>query len=415
MNDEQWSKKWKWVILLAGWFSFGLFSGTLYTSGLFYVIYLKEFKQDRSTTAWVGSLCSSVYLMYGPLVALSIRKFGCRAVLIAAGILACIAHILNSLATGLTSLYFSYGIFLAVPLALVHTGWIVAIAEVFPETMRGLATGVLMTGGGAGLFLMPPFLDWVIDGYGWRGAYVILGGLSLNWIAAAATIFRVGGLRPGQKLSTKEHFPIFSDKEPEQRKSYLEVVLNFEVIFFNLMSFFWMFSGGTMFIMFKDLLTQRNLEDQYQFCLQLVGIGDLIGRLVAGLASSHPPLNISPLFQYIIMHVLSCLVFLTFCLAPSNIFLIYFLFLMFGITWGAQNLYLAVAPAAVLGVVNISTVLGTFLFSAGLGQLIGPPLFGWLVDATGSYLAAMITATASQGLATVSAVVATYANYRNNA
>ena len=81
---------------------------------------------------------------------------------------------------------------MAVPLALVHTGWIVAVAEVFPETMRGLATGVLMTGGGAGLFLMPPFLDWIIDGHGWRGAYVVLGGLSLNWIAAAATIFRVG-------------------------------------------------------------------------------------------------------------------------------------------------------------------------------------------------------------------------------
>ena len=277
---------------------------------------------------------------------------------------------------------------MAVPLALVHTGWIVAVAEVFPETMRGLATGVLMTGGGAGLFLMPPFLDWIIDGYGWRGAYFVLGGLSLNWIAAAATIFRVGkpvvcilfqififidsgGLRPGQKLSTKEHFPIFSDQEPEQRKSYLEVILNWEVMFFNLMSFFWMFSGGTMFIMFKDLLSQRGLEDQYQFCLQLVGIGDLIGRLVAGLASSHPPLNISPFLQYLITHVLSCLVFLSFCLAPSHIFLIYLMFLMFGITWGAQNLYLAVAPAAVLGVVNISTVLGTFLFSAGVGQLIG--------------------------------------------
>ena len=26
---------------------------------------------------------------------------------------------------------------------------------------------------------------------------------------------------------------------------------SFEVIFFNLMSFFWMFSGGTMFIIFK--------------------------------------------------------------------------------------------------------------------------------------------------------------------
>ena len=99
---------------------------------------------------------------------------------------------LFSLATGLTSLYFSYGLLLAVPLALVHTGWIVAIAEVFPESMRGLATGVLMTGGGAGLFLMPPFLDWVIDYFGWRGSYVILGALSLNWVAAAATIFRIG-------------------------------------------------------------------------------------------------------------------------------------------------------------------------------------------------------------------------------
>jgi len=413
-SDERWMKKWRWIILLSGWFSFGLFSGTLYTSGLYFVIYLREFHQSRSTTAWVGSLCSSVYLMYGPLVALSIGKFGCREVLISAGLIACIAHILNSLATGLTSLYFSYGLLLAVPLALVHTGWIVAIAEVFPESMRGLATGVLMTGGGAGLFLMPPFLDWVIDYFGWRGSYVILGALSLNWVAAAATIFRIGGLRPGQKLSTTEHFPIFSEQEPEQRKSYLEVVLNLEVMFFNLMSFFWMFSGGTMFIIFKDLLSQRNQEDQYQFCLQLVGIGDLLGRLLAGLASSHPPLNISPLVQYLIIHILSCVVFFTFCFASSSITLIYFLFLMFGITWGAQNLYLAVAPAAVLGVVNISTVLGTFLFSAGLGQLIGPPLFGWLVDSTGSYLLPLISATTSQCLATTAATVATIINYRNN-
>jgi len=407
------SEKWKWVILLAGWFSFGLFSGTLYTSGLFYVIYLQEFKQARSTTAWVGSLCSSIYLMYGPLVALVIRKYGCRAVLMAAGIMACIAHILNSLATGLTSLYFTYGIILAAPLALIHTGWIVAVAEVFPEAMRGLATGVLMTGGGAGLFLMPPFLEWIIDGYGWRGSYVILGGLSLNWVATAATIFRAGGLKPGQKLSKNDHIPIFSEQEPEQRKSYFEVLSNCEILCFNLMSFFWMFSGGTMFIMFKDLLSQQGLEDQYQFCLQLVGIGDLIGRLLAGLASSHPPCQVPPLIQYILIHVLSSLVFLAFCLSPSNIFLIYLMFLMFGITWGAQNLFLAVAPAAVLGVVNISTVLGTLLFSAGVGQLIGPPLFGWLVDATGDYLVALITATASQCLATLAAAVATWAHFRN--
>ena len=68
-------------------------------AGLFFVIYLEEFGETRSKTAWVfwfihetcwvwplwrfpaiflqvGSLCSSVYLMYGPLVAASLDKFG---------------------------------------------------------------------------------------------------------------------------------------------------------------------------------------------------------------------------------------------------------------------------------------------------------------------------------------------------
>ena len=46
-----------------------------------------------------------------------------------------------------------------------------------------------MTGGGAGLFLLPPLLQWMIDTYGWRAAYCLLGAVSLNWTPAAATIF----------------------------------------------------------------------------------------------------------------------------------------------------------------------------------------------------------------------------------
>jgi hypothetical protein len=70
------SDRWRWVVLVAGWLSFGLFSGTLYTSGLFYVVYLEEFRGSRSSTAWVGSLCSAVYLMYGPAVAWALGRFG---------------------------------------------------------------------------------------------------------------------------------------------------------------------------------------------------------------------------------------------------------------------------------------------------------------------------------------------------
>jgi cyanate permease len=46
--------------------------------------------------------------------------------------------------------------------------------------------------------------------------------------------------------------------------------------------------------------------------------------------------------------------------------------------------------------------------------IAGPPLFGWLVDATGDYLIALITATVAQGLATIFSAIATYAHCRNN-
>ena len=58
-----------------------------------------------------------------------------------------------------------------------------------------------MTGGGAGLFLLPPLLQWMIDTYGWRAAYCLLGAVSLNWTPAAATIFNTN--TTGNQLQIK--------------------------------------------------------------------------------------------------------------------------------------------------------------------------------------------------------------------
>ena len=87
---------WRWIILFSGWFSFAFFSATLYTSGkyqstvsnyhqivltfyitigetsdqcdvhcagLFFVIYLNEFGEARSRTAWVGQVFRKHFLV----------------------------------------------------------------------------------------------------------------------------------------------------------------------------------------------------------------------------------------------------------------------------------------------------------------------------------------------------------------
>ena len=52
--------------------------------------------------------------------------------LLCSGLLACLAHALDGLAASLATLYLSTGLLLAAPLAIVHTGWIVAVQEAFP-------------------------------------------------------------------------------------------------------------------------------------------------------------------------------------------------------------------------------------------------------------------------------------------
>ncbi|MBI1733514.1 MAG: MFS transporter [Gammaproteobacteria bacterium] len=56
------------------------------------------------------------------------------------------------------------------------------------DRRRGLAFGFAMAGGGAGYMYVPPLLQWLIDQWGWRSGYLVLGGLVLL-IAAPIAAF----------------------------------------------------------------------------------------------------------------------------------------------------------------------------------------------------------------------------------
>jgi MFS family permease len=43
------------------------------------------------------------------------------------------------------------------------------------DQRRGLATGIAVSGGGVGILPVPPLSAWLIDGYGWQTAYLLVG------------------------------------------------------------------------------------------------------------------------------------------------------------------------------------------------------------------------------------------------
>ncbi|KAB7503230.1 Monocarboxylate transporter 9 [Armadillidium nasatum] len=88
-------------------------TGLLASAGLYYVQMLKEFKQSRSYTAWMGSLMNAFFMLAGPLCSIVIRKTSCRTSIIIGSLLMTLGFMMSSMAKSLPFIFFSYGIVVA--------------------------------------------------------------------------------------------------------------------------------------------------------------------------------------------------------------------------------------------------------------------------------------------------------------
>ncbi|XP_072182152.1 monocarboxylate transporter 12-like [Diadema setosum] len=58
----------------------------------------------------------------------------------------------------------------------------IVIIGYFFHRHLSLATGIVMSGMGTGILVMPPLTQWLCDSYGWRGAFLVLSALFFNVI-----------------------------------------------------------------------------------------------------------------------------------------------------------------------------------------------------------------------------------------
>lgn len=141
---------------------------------------------------------------------------------------------------------------------------------------------------------------------------------------------------------------------------------------------------GTMclFIIYKDFAVSKNVGEYYTMGLSGIGIGDLVGRMSAGLMLSSEFFN--PLLMYgLTMFFCGLVVICHMLITTSTHFLV--LATLFGILYGSQNVLIAVAPSKIFGREKLPTVFGYILFLGGLGALFGAPIAGSIVDSTGSF------------------------------
>ncbi|XP_063840475.1 katanin p60 ATPase-containing subunit A-like 1 isoform X5 [Scylla paramamosain] len=351
---------WAFVVLAAMFASFFINSGLLSTAGLYYVQLLEYFGRDRAYTSWVGSLMNSFFMLT------------------------------------------------ACGMNFVYTGQISALNLYFHK-YQYIATSLSMN----------MWTEYNIKKYGWRMSLIWNAGLGLQLYVFGSLIYPLhwpqgAGIERGPLVSphtsstphslSTGNISFVGGREvsvstlkmaPEAScasiftsvpDTLLESTWNaFKDICFWLIStafFFAMLSTTSIFIIYKDFIISRGFGEQYTIMLIGFGVGDVAGRLTMGIAHSSKFFN--PVWSYCVSLfltgvVLMCHVFIK-SLPSMHIF-----GTLFGMTYGAQNVLVAIAPLKLFGKDRLVVVFGYLLVWGGIGALIGAPIAGTIVDKTGGY------------------------------
>ncbi|XP_062536140.1 monocarboxylate transporter 12 [Armigeres subalbatus] len=175
---------WGWLVLAGSMLVNILVPGTIKSFGVLFVEFLEAFQASPSTAAWIPALCYFLYSSLGPLSSILSVKYSYRTVTIIGGTFAAVGMIITYWATSVSFLYISYGVLVGTGAGLSFPPTVYIVTSYFVK-LRGLANGLCISGSALGSIILPPLLRYLLVNFGYRGACLIMGGITLNvWVAA---------------------------------------------------------------------------------------------------------------------------------------------------------------------------------------------------------------------------------------
>ncbi|XP_038242057.1 monocarboxylate transporter 13-like isoform X3 [Dermochelys coriacea] len=178
---------WGWMVVLAAFFQSALVFGVIRSFGVFFMEFVGYFGELAGQVSWITSIGIAVQQFASPVGSALSTQYGARPVVMAGGILSGLGMLLASFATSLTHLYLSIGLLSGFGWALVFTPSVASVARYFKKR-RTFATGLAFTGVGLSSFAFSPLFQLLVDTYAWRGALLVVAGMSFNLVVCGALI-----------------------------------------------------------------------------------------------------------------------------------------------------------------------------------------------------------------------------------
>ncbi|XP_062937484.1 monocarboxylate transporter 6 [Cynocephalus volans] len=379
---------WAWVVLLATLVSQGLTLGFSTCIGVFFTELQRDFQASNSETSWFPSILMAVLHTGGPLCSILVGRFGYRVTVMLGGMLASLGMVAGSFCQTLSQLYLTAGFLTGLGLCFSFQSSIAALGLYFVHR-QALANSVASAGVSLGITLWPLLSRYLLEDLGWRGTFLIFGGVLLHCCVCGAI------LRPVAR-ETKEAPPP-SSKTPA--RSCLAVCgrtiqrhLAFDILRHNTgycvytLGVMWMFMGFPLPPIFLVPYAMLHGVDEKQAALliTIIGLSNIFLRPVAGLVAGRQGFASHRKYLFCLAVLLNGLTNLVGAVLTDFWVLVGYS-LVYSVSMSGIGALIFQVLMDVVPMDQFPRALGLFTTLDGISILIAPPLAGFLLDATNNF------------------------------
>jgi MFS family permease len=366
-----------WRSVAAAFTSMFAVFGVAYSFGAFFEPMADELGSGRGATSLVFSITAFTYFLLGAVSGLAVDRFGPRPVLLVGATVMGAGLLLTSRTSSIEVGYLTYGVGVGIGVACGYVPMVAVVGGWF-DRRRSAALGVSVAGIGLGTVIVVPVAAALIDAHGWRTTYVTFAAGSTGLLLLAAALAE----RPPRVATAAGALPLRQAVRTTSFASLYGSSLLLSLALFQ------------VFVYLPDFAEDEGASTVSAAALvSVVGGASIVGRLVLGPVAD----RIGRIRTYRACFAVMGASFGIWLVAPSYPWLVVFALVLGGSYGGFIALSPAVA-AEVFGVTNLGRLVGVLYTGAGVGALVGPPLAGLLIDASGyrwAIAASMVAAVAA--------------------
>ncbi|XP_063044646.1 monocarboxylate transporter 4-like [Engraulis encrasicolus] len=381
---------WGWVVLFGCFVITGFSYAFPKAVSVFFKELMKEFHVGYGHTAWISSILLAMLYGTGPLCSVMVNRFGCRPVMMVGGLFASSGMILASFATSITHIYLSVGVVTGLGLALNFQPSLIMLNRYFNEK-RPLANGLAAAGSPVALCGLSPLGQFLQYEYGWRGGFLILGGLLLNCCACGAIMRPLTAPKKPPAIEEGDGGAASEEDEKEKKPKAKPKLLDFSVfkdrgfVIYAVAASIMVLGLFVPPVFVVSYAKDMKYEDgKAALLLTILGMIDIFARptcgLIAGLKWVRP--RCVYLFAFAMIFN-GCTDLIGSMSKDYNTLVVFCIF--FGISYGMVGALQFEVLMTIVGTEKFSSAIGLVLLMEAMAVLVGPPSAGWILDATKDY------------------------------